>query len=84
MSSTRTNTTAAGILVLQGGEDASAGTKAQSTARRKTPADPRPEDRHVRLGLPRLAAGMLDAALIKQQKLLLEHHVHFVGGINVD
>ena len=28
--------------------------------------------------------GMLDAALIKQQKLLLEHHIHFVDGINED
>ncbi|WP_159689131.1 hypothetical protein, partial [Cognatazoarcus halotolerans] len=24
--------------------------------------------------------GMLDAALLKQQKLLLEHHIHFVDG----
>ncbi|WP_418647000.1 indolepyruvate ferredoxin oxidoreductase family protein [Thauera butanivorans] len=28
--------------------------------------------------------GMLDAALIRQQKLLLEHHIHFVDGINED
>ena len=28
--------------------------------------------------------GMLDAALLKQQKLLLEHHIHFVDGINED
>ncbi|MDD3675696.1 indolepyruvate ferredoxin oxidoreductase family protein [Thauera propionica] len=28
--------------------------------------------------------GMLDAALIKQQKLLLQHHIHFVDGINED
>ncbi|MDE2160003.1 MAG: indolepyruvate ferredoxin oxidoreductase family protein, partial [Burkholderiales bacterium] len=28
--------------------------------------------------------GMLDAALIKQQKLLLEHHIHFVDGLNED
>ena len=28
--------------------------------------------------------GMLDAALIKQQKLLLANHIHFVDGINED
>ena len=28
--------------------------------------------------------GMLDAALIKQQKLLLAHHIHFVDGLNED
>jgi len=28
--------------------------------------------------------GMLDAALLKQQKLLLEHHIHFVDGLNED
>jgi indolepyruvate ferredoxin oxidoreductase len=28
--------------------------------------------------------GMLDAALLKQQKTLLEHHIHFVDGINED
>ena len=28
--------------------------------------------------------GMLDAALLKQQKLLLEQHIHFVDGINED
>src|SRR3979409_2137702 len=28
--------------------------------------------------------GMLDAALIKQQKLLLEHNIKFVDGINED
>ena len=28
--------------------------------------------------------GMLDAALIKQQKLLLEHHIKFVDGLNED
>jgi indolepyruvate ferredoxin oxidoreductase len=28
--------------------------------------------------------GMLDAALIRQQKLLLEKHIHFVDGINED
>jgi indolepyruvate ferredoxin oxidoreductase len=28
--------------------------------------------------------GMLDAALLRQQKLLLEHHIHFVDGINED
>jgi indolepyruvate ferredoxin oxidoreductase len=28
--------------------------------------------------------GMLDAALIKQQKLLLENHIHFVDGLNED
>ena len=28
--------------------------------------------------------GMLDAALIKQQKVLLQHHIHFVDGINED
>src|ERR1700693_3485782 len=28
--------------------------------------------------------GMLDAALIKQQKLLLEHNIRFVDGINED
>lgn len=28
--------------------------------------------------------GMLDAALIKQQKLLLQHHIHFVDGLNED
>ena len=28
--------------------------------------------------------GMLDAALIKQQKLLLQHHIHFVDGVNED
>jgi indolepyruvate ferredoxin oxidoreductase len=28
--------------------------------------------------------GMLDAALIKQQKLLVEHHIKFVDGINED
>ncbi|MCC8397371.1 indolepyruvate ferredoxin oxidoreductase family protein [Paraburkholderia sp. MMS20-SJTR3] len=28
--------------------------------------------------------GMLDASLIRQQKLLLEHHIHFVDGINED
>ena len=27
--------------------------------------------------------GMLDAALIKQQKLLLQHHIHFVDGVNL-
>jgi indolepyruvate ferredoxin oxidoreductase len=28
--------------------------------------------------------GMLDAAFIKQQKLLLDHHIHFVDGLNED
>ena len=28
--------------------------------------------------------GMLDAALLRQQKLLLEHHIHFVDGLNED
>nr|HNH62894.1 2-oxoacid ferredoxin oxidoreductase [Thauera aminoaromatica] len=28
--------------------------------------------------------GMLDAALIKQQKLLVQNHIHFVDGINED
>lgn len=28
--------------------------------------------------------GMLDAALLKQQKMLLEHHIHFVDGLNED
>ena len=28
--------------------------------------------------------GMLDAALIKQQKTLLQHHIHFVDGLNED
>jgi hypothetical protein len=28
--------------------------------------------------------GMLDAALIKQQKLLLQNHIHFVDGLNED
>lgn len=28
--------------------------------------------------------GMLDAALIKQQKILLENHIHFVDGVNED
>ena len=28
--------------------------------------------------------GMLDAALLKQQKILLEHHIHFVDGLNED
>ena len=28
--------------------------------------------------------GMLDAALLRKQKLLLEHHIHFVDGLNED
>ena len=28
--------------------------------------------------------GMLDAALLRQQKLLLKHHIHFVDGLNED
>ncbi len=28
--------------------------------------------------------GMLDSALLKQQKILLEHHIHFVDGLNED
>ena len=28
--------------------------------------------------------GMLDAAFLRQQKLLLEHHIHFVDGLNED
>ena len=28
--------------------------------------------------------GMFDQALVRQQKLLLEHHIHFVDGLNED